>query len=341
MKTRLISCIFCKCQILASPDLVKYEDHLQGWHNVTVAEELERALQLAGGGNQGTAGSDLPTSSPSCPLAPPGDLNLYGSFNLLDTLHMSPAFSVNSFENVKAEPVEDSSYHQEEAGTKKVISLSSLRENPDDEILKRSLFETNKCLVQLEQTELEVGSVDIEEAGPGKSERGEPALDVGHTEAKTHAAKHQGKDKVKCDECGKYVSKRFLMIHKSSLHKGQKPIECKVNGCEERFSTPMRLADHKRATHDFAKLKCNVEGCGAEFLVLQELKNHKRNNHKIACKVESCEKRFRDEFYLMDHMRAVHNYSKLKCNFEDCSAEFASDSGLSSHKKKHMKRSDL
>ena len=29
MKSRLISCIFCKCQILASPDLAKYEDHLQ------------------------------------------------------------------------------------------------------------------------------------------------------------------------------------------------------------------------------------------------------------------------------------------------------------------------
>ena len=80
MKSRLISCIFCRCQILASTDLAKYEDHLQvklvslddadrlfydcstdnstvqnkqspdqGWHNVTVAEELERALQLAGG----------------------------------------------------------------------------------------------------------------------------------------------------------------------------------------------------------------------------------------------------------------------------------------------------
>ena len=29
MKTRLICCIFCKCQILASPDLAKYVDHLQ------------------------------------------------------------------------------------------------------------------------------------------------------------------------------------------------------------------------------------------------------------------------------------------------------------------------
>ena len=253
---------------------------------------------------------------------------------------MSPAFSlnINNLANVKVERLEDSSYHQEEAGIKKVFSESSLRENPDDEILKRSLFETKKCLVQLKQTELEVGSGDNKEAGPEKShEQCEPALEVGHTEAKTHAAEHQGKDKVKCDECGKYVSKKFLMIHKSSLHKVQKPIECKVNGCEQRFSTYVRLADHKRATHDFAKLKCNVEGCGAEFLVLQELKNHKRNNHKIACKVESCEKRFRDEFYLMDHMRAVHNYSKLKCNFEDCSAEFASDSGLSSHKRKHMK----
>ena len=185
---------------------------------------------------------------------------------------MSPAFSVNSFENVKAEPVEDSSYHQEEAGTKKVISFTSLRENPDDEILKRSLFETKKCLVQLEQTELEVGSGDNKEAGPEKShEQCEPALEVGHTEAKTHAAKHQGKDKVKCDECGKYVSKKFLMIHKSSLHKVQKPIECKVNGCEQRFSTWVRLSDHKRATHDFPKVKCNVEGCGAEFLVLQAI----------------------------------------------------------------------
>ena len=152
---------------------------------MTVAEELERALQLAGGnhacslphvlpvvtailqhagGNQGNAGSDLPTSSPSCPLAPPGDLNLCGSLNLLDTLHMSPAFSVsfNSLENVKVEPVEDSSYH-------------------DD---KGSLLETEKCLVKLEQAEVEVGSRDIEEAGLEEShEHGEPALEIGHTEA--------------------------------------------------------------------------------------------------------------------------------------------------------------
>jgi len=323
MKTRLICCIFCKCQILASPDLAKYEDHLQGWHNVTVAEELERALQLAGGGNQGTACSDLPSYSPSCPPQPPGSLDLCGSPYLPDTLHMSPAFSVNfdSLANVKVERVEDSSYHQEDAGfglgpnlgleqnpissTEKVISLSSLRENPDNE-------ERKNILVKLEQAEVEVGSRDI-----AKAEYGEHALEVGHTEAKTHDAKHQGKDKVQCDECGKYVGKRFLMIHKSSVHKGRKPFECKVNGCEERFSGPHVLADHKRAKHDFAKLKCNVEGCSSEFLVHRELRTHKRHDHKYACRVENCDKRFRDERFMMDHMRVVPWTKALGGNFED------------------------
>merc|ERR1719342_1684203 len=149
--------------------------------------------------------------------------------------------------------------------------------------------------------------------------------------------KPREKDKVKCDECGHYVSKKYLVVHKNITHRGHRAFACKVSNCEERFSTTFKLADHKRAAHDFAKLRCNVEGCGLEFLMRPELVSHTRRNHQIECGVAGCDKSFHDKYRLMNHMRLVHSFSKLKCNFEDCSAEFTSDQGLACHKKKHMK----
>ena len=109
---------------------------------------------------------------------------------------MSPAFSVsfNSLENVKVEPVEDSSYH-------------------DD---KGSLLETEKCLVKLEQAE--VGSRDIEEAGLEKGhEHGEPALEIGHTEADYFHLMDHNYSKLKCnfEDCSaEFASDSGLSSHK-------------------------------------------------------------------------------------------------------------------------------
>ena len=184
---------------------------------MTVAEELERALQLAGGnhacslphvlpvvteilqlagGKQGTAGSDLPSYSPSCPPQPPAQPP--GSLNLCGSLHMSPAFSVNinNLANVKVERLEDLSYHDDEG----------------------SLLETEKCLVKLEQAEVEVGSRDIEEAGLEKShEHDEPALEVGHTEADYFHLMDHNYSKLKCnfEDCrAEFASDGELSRHK-------------------------------------------------------------------------------------------------------------------------------
>ena len=56
----------------------------QGWHMVTVVEELERALQLASGGNLGNTTAIGPLCPPGpdwTPVKPPGPCSLFGPPN--------------------------------------------------------------------------------------------------------------------------------------------------------------------------------------------------------------------------------------------------------------------
>jgi len=348
----LISCIFCQCQIPASASMIKYEEHLQGWHNITVAEELKRAVQIASV-FMGTVNTVEGTSNPGHPLhplSPPVSLGspktlLTGPTSYpacLDELSRSPAFSVNS------------SHSQSN-------SLSEVKLEPEDYFGAgtgtKSMQEAENCWPQ--PAELKTESRD-----------NEPAVlqNIDTQDKKPHARLciPQSRDKVKCDECGKYLSKDGLLNHKRIVHRGEKPFCCKIDDCNERFHLDSKLGDHKRKKHNYPKLKCKAEGCESEFLVFNDLRRHEYSHqpmikcdecgkslnqyhlqqHKkyvhqkarpVECEMADCDKKFNFKSHLADHMRMVHGFAKLKCNVGECTAEFMSDAVLMKHKKGHFK----
>jgi len=359
---RLIKCIFCQCQIPASASMAKYEEHLQGWHNITVAEELKRAVQIASGfqgtvnagkGNVNTVEKTSTTGPyPRTSSIPPSMLESpktpYSSGPAIfpasvDQLSRSPAFSLNSSHSnsnsqsevkVKVEPAD---YFGAETGTK-------------------SMQEAKNCQFQLGQQKTE--SMDAEQAGPQN-------LDTQDKKPHSHRVGQSGV-KVKCDECGKYLSSiKCLLKHKRIVHRGEKLFCCKIDDCNERFHLQSKLADHKRKQHDYPNLKCKAEGCESEFSVYNEYKRHEETHqamveceecgkrlsrrylreHKqqvhqksvMECEMADCGKMFNRKSHLADHMRMVHGFAKLKCNVGECTAEFMSDAVLMKHKKSHFK----
>jgi len=318
---------------------------------VTVAEELDRALQLASGI------SDSSTSSPPGPpsLCTPDDpLDTSGpsmSPDCIGPLQMSPAFSVNSSLSCSNSmvKVKDEAVEVEEPR----------KENQEETSIgtggKSSLMERKICSVQLQR-------VAVVPKGTGQVQ-----MRPGHMEEARSKMKSQGGVKVKCDECGKGMSPGHLSTHKKLVHKGEKPYECRVTDCTERFSRSAGLGDHRRTAHGYPKLKCKVEDCGSEFSVLCDLRNHHTREHyskiqctqcgKIVrkhtlhhhmkfvhgrerpngCEISGCGKRFQKKTDLEDHMRAVHDSPKLKCSIGHCTAAaFVYRKHLIMHCKQHL-----
>jgi len=358
----LISCIFCQCQMPASASMAKYEEHLQGWHNITVAEELKRAVQIASGFQgtvntvkgtvntvEGTSDAVYGTVTTGPPLHPSSPESMLDSSKTahtsepacLEQLSMSPAFSLNS------------SHSQSN-------SLSKVKLEPGDdfgaEIGTKSMQEATHCQLHFGQLKTESGDNEL---------AGLQNVDTQDEKSPSHLHVPRSRDKVKCDECGLYLSKNCLLNHKRIVHRGEKPFCCKIDDCNERFHLAAKLGDHKRKEHNYPKLKCKAEGCESEFSLFNEYKRHQDTHqimieceecgkrlsqrylreHKklvhqtpvVECEMADCGKKFSCKSHLADHMRMVHGFAKLKCNVGECTAEFMSDAVLMKHKKGHFK----
>ena len=354
---------------------------------MTVADELERAVQLS----SGNLNNGLP------PIAPPGTSSLCGpppnpaetsgpslSPECIGPLQLSPAFTSQSCSNslakvkVEALEVEEARGHQEDAGMGtghfsnwfQIRIINHIWHFPGG---IRSMVEEKKCWVQLERVEVVLKNTEQIQMRPGNMEEtrskktGTPG-EFGPKKAKQDPTESRSMDKVKCDECGKYLSKACLMHHKRTVHRGEKPSKCWVEGCGIGFANSRALADHKRVNHGYPKLKCKVEGCGSEFLFQHASEAHSRTHesksacdecgkrmsrhhlstHKKlvhrgekphACKVAGCTERFSRAEGLADHGRIAHGHPKLKCNVGDCGSEFSGYYDLRSHLRTHSRSS--
>jgi len=364
MRPGLLSCIFCKCQIPASASQSKYQEHLQDWHMVTVAVEIERALQLASVNN----------GTPVSPIIPPGNSSMCGpptnpsetsgpflSPDRIGPLQMSPAFSLNSSHSCSSSVVEVKA---------KALAVEMEEPNHQEDACtgtggNSSMVEETKCWVQFERVDVALKNTEQVQIRPGhmeetRSKSDEAPAELGLKKAKQPPTEFLGRERVECDECGKSLSKDCLMKHKRVVHRGEAPYKCLVGGCGIRFANSHSLSDHKRVTHGHPKLKCRVKGCESEFLLRSEFNSHFRT-HKIktecdecgksmsprhlsthkrlahrgekpyACNVTDCTERFSRPEALGDHRRIVHGYPKLKCEVDNCGLEFSGYYELRNH----------
>jgi len=329
---------------------------------VTVAEELDRALQLANGISNPSTYSPPGPPSLCTPSDPPDTSGPSMSPDPIGPLQMSPAFSVNSSHSQK---VKDEAVEEEES-----------RDRQEDTGIgtggKSSLMEIKLCSVHLQRVAV-VPNTEQVQMRPGHMEEarsmkvGGAPSELGPKEFEHQdPTKSQGRVKVKCDECGKGMCPSHLSRHKKLVHMGEKPYECRVTGCSERFSRSEGLGDHGRTAHGHPMLKCKVEDCGLEFSAVRDLRSHHirahylevectqcgkivkkhtllnhmkfvhRGERPVGCEISGCGKRYIKKTDLEDHMRAVHGSPKLKCSIGHCTAEFVHRIGLIRHSKQHL-----
>ena len=154
-----------------------------------------------------------------------------------------------------------------------------------------------------------------------------------HKKVVHRGEKPRMKVKVKCDECGKYLSDmRALLNHKSLVHRGENPISCKVNDCLKRLSSDSKLGDHMRKEHGFPKLKCKIEGCESEFSSINEFRSH-QNTHQdqTLAECEECGKKMIPKS-LKKHKKLVHQkVTPVECEVQDCGKTFNGKSYLADH----------
>ena len=226
------------------------------------------------------------------------------------------------------------------------------------------------CWAQLEQ----VNPKDAEEV-PMRPEHMEEtgakeivsSGELGPSQTRLPPTEDWGMDKVKCDECGKSVSKKHLLNHKRVVHRGETPYKCLVEDCGVRFASTRRLSDHKRVNHGYPKLRCKVKGCDSEFLFRSQFDYHSRTHQSLkteceecgesvtasylsthiklvhrggnpfACKEKDCKMGFSRSEGLADHRRIAHGYPKLNCKVEGCGLEFSRYYEHRNHQRTHMR----
>jgi len=356
--TTLISCIFCQCQLPAAASMTKYEEHLQGWHNITVTEELKRAVQIANGLQEIVNTAERTASPFHHPCSSDISLTtLHTPKPCIEQLSRSPAFSLNSSQSradnlpeVKLESADQNDARkgcilvsdpvikspdsvQETKNGRFQLGQVKTESKDDEQVAPQIIGVPDECALEEERhSHLPLpqnrATVKCEECGKYLSK---------HSLLKHKKAVHRGEkpDKVNCDECGKYLSKTTLLTHKRIMHRGEKPFCCKINDCNERFHLESKLGDHKRKEHDHPKLKCKAEGCKLEFLVFNEFRRH-QNTHQTMIECEECGKRLIQK-NLQEHMKFVHQKAKpevkpvIDCEMENCGKKFSLKSHLADH----------
>ena len=97
----------------------------------------------------------------------------------------------------------------------------------------------------------------------------------GYYEHRDHQRSHS---KVECTECGKSVIKKNMVNHMRFVHQGERPYGCETTGCDKRYSSKIKVADHMRSMHGSPKLKCSVGQCTAEFVYKSRFSMHAKQH---------------------------------------------------------------
>lgn len=139
---------------------------------------------------------------------------------------------------------------------------------------------------------------------------------VADKDNKSSDAERLEKRRVKCQHCGKMISKSYLYVHYRAMHK-----------------------DH---LSDISDSSVSCSECGKMFMKKQALNAHKlkRHNHKFTNTCSHCGKGFASRFGLSWHMRQVHKVTVRQCG--DCGETFENRREYKKHRRyKHTANSHV
>uniref|UniRef100_A0A8C5Q172 C2H2-type domain-containing protein n=1 Tax=Leptobrachium leishanense TaxID=445787 RepID=A0A8C5Q172_9ANUR len=143
-----------------------------------------------------------------------------------------------------------------------------------------------------------------------------------------HKKTHMEEKTLRCGECGKYFTEKYLLIHQRT-HTGEKPFRC--DECGKGFIRAANLTAHKKIHNGEKPYKC--DDCGKGFTQPSILALHKKSHtEEKTFKCEECGKYFTEK-YLLVHQRTHTGEKPFKC--DKCEKCFITASNLTAHKKIH------
>jgi len=352
----IISCIFCKCQLpSAGSTHDKYVEHLQGWHMMTVTEEVARAVQIASASPPSIDAEKAANSS--APRAPSISLPLPTSSpqETTVTIQRSPAFSLSCQNSTNGDR------GATEVGKKKL-------KRSRDAQSERTVTCTD-CGIQLhwtslaqhrrkhhvkEEESLESGSSNTEggvnedeDAGkesPMKSTSFQDEMELGGESTELKSELNSGRKKtVSCTKCGISLLNASLNRHIKRFHPQERSSEKVVEGDgqgapSEKWEVSPRLRVGKLfPPPEEGKVRCDE--CGKNFTSKKSLAFHTKIIHRgerLQCEAHGCAETFGSSESRGSHMRKEHGSQMLRCKFEGCTSEFYSQNSRRRHHLNHQ-----
>ena len=152
---------------------------------------------------------------------------------------------------------------------------------------------------------------------------------------KTHLGEHMWthkNEKYKCAICPKvFFSPSSLKGHQNRNHGDKDPEDMqKCNVCSKEYNRKY-MKIHKRTVHNLSKFLCRK--CRRDFFNKTNLDNHVKLKHtytkSILCTFQDCDSLFKFESEMVNHRKRHQDVKPLLCNM--CDKSFKYSSGLNHH----------
>ncbi|XP_026871912.2 P43 5S RNA-binding protein [Electrophorus electricus] len=139
--------------------------------------------------------------------------------------------------------------------------------------------------------------------------------------------------------CGATFTRQWRLKEHETVHTGERPHKCPVEGCGRQFSRKSHLSRHA-LKHGEKKIRCNVTNCAKMFFNADNMKRHVRYAHGekdkyFKCTFQNCQVTFRKRRMLKLHL-AGHGVSKgFRCSKPTCGMTFDTHVARKAHEKTH------
>jgi uncharacterized Zn-finger protein len=131
--------------------------------------------------------------------------------------------------------------------------------------------------------------------------------------------------------CGRPIQQKNLTRHfASGFHMNSPQLECRREGCNDKFWSVQQRIDHERIVHDGVEYKCLVDGCkSTPFASKYNLDKHTESVHEgVVYECAECSRTFSLKGWY-EHVNSVHRGIKYKC--EHCDKEYTQMHNLTKH----------
>lgn len=280
-RTPPLTCIFCRAVMpLNSVELLK--EHIQGWHNVTMKEEQERAVRAflgrmeetaeearAGGEGEQVTVERMEEEKWAMRLAMEGEQVQFFSENHART---SDSNEEEDHFDIVIEDLSGSDDNEEEKG-------SELKETR-----KKYSCEVEGCTKKF----------------------------ISSQHLSNHMRAGHGAPKLECGIPGcnfTFNSYNNLKSHRRVHHNGEQ-MKCRDPECNKTFNSFNNLGYHMRKCHGAPDLKCSSYFCTFTTIHYKQLNNHKRKYHgapKLQCQAPNCDATFNNYSNRKAHILKEHS----------------------------------